>query len=154
MSSKPFGKVLHLKLRSSVVLAAVLASLHLGAIASLVVVAQVSYTSLLLVPLLVYSAIYYFRRHILFLDGRSVISVAQSSLGEWSLRLANGKLLEAELCDDSYVHPLLVVLNFKTNAGSLSVPILYDALEVDQHRRLRSRLKLSKPVEREKLFRH
>ncbi len=154
MSLRPFEKVLHLKLQPSRRLAVILILLHISAFASVLVsVGSHQYWLWLLLPLIILSFAYYFMRHILLIHSQSVISVTQTRQGDWSLRLYNGDNIEAELCDDSYKHPLLVILNFKTKQGRFSVPLFPDALESDFHRLLRCRLTLSRPAEKEKLLR-
>lgn len=154
MSSRPFEKVLHLKIQSSRVLAAVLISLHIAAFISVLVSIEMKPPLFwLLLGATAIASWYYTRKYILLQSPHSVISVTQTRQGDWSLRLYNGGNIEAELCDDSYKHPLLVILNFKTKQGRFSVPLFPDALESDSHRLLRCRLTLSRPAEKEKLLR-
>jgi len=154
MSLRRFEKVLHLKLQPSRRLAVVLILLHIAAFASVLASLEShEYWLWLLLPLIIFSFVYYFIRYIRSIHSQSVISVTQTRQGDWSLRLYNDENIEAELCDDSYKHPLLVILNFKTKQGRFSVPLFPDALESDFHRLLRCRLTLSRPAEKEKLLR-
>jgi len=154
MSSRPFEKLLHLKLRVSRTLAGVLIGLHAAAFSSVTVAIPSNHIVFwLLLLLVVLSFRYYFKKYVLLTHGSSVLSVTQTRQGDWSLRFYNGDNLEADLCDDSYRHPLLVILNFKTQKGGVSVPLFPDALDEDLHRQLRCRLTLSRPAEKEKLLR-
>lgn len=145
MSSILFEKVLHLKCQTSRWLISILVLLHVTAIISVIVSVtenQLLRWSLLLLVILSFS--YYFNKLVLLGHPHSVLAVTQTRQGDWSLQLANGQLVEAELCGDSYQHPLLVVLNFKTSLGGLNVVLFPDALKQDQHRQLRCRLRLLK----------
>jgi len=154
MSSRPFEKVLHLKIQSSRVLAAVLIFIHVAAFISVSLSIEMNQPLFwLLIGVIAISSWYYTRKYILLQSPHSVISVTQTRQGDWSLRLYNGDNIEAELCDDSYKHPLLVILNFKTSQGRFNVPLFADALAPDFHRLLRCRLTLARPAEKEKLLR-
>lgn len=64
--------------------------------------------------------------------------------GAWTLTLASGQELPARLLPSSYVSPALVVLNFRCGRWLLrSLVLARDALDADQHRRLRVRLRLA-----------
>jgi len=155
MLSRPFEKVLHLKIQPSRSLAVVLILLHITAALSVLVSIELKYY-LFWFPFsitIVISFYYYLKKYILLNSPNSVISVMQTRQADWSLRLYNGDNIEAELCDDSYKHPMLVILNFKTKQGRYNVPLFPDALALDLHRLLRCRLTLSRPAEKEKLLR-
>jgi len=156
MLSRPFDKALHLELTASPMLAILLLALHLIAISSLVIITPfIGFGWFLLIPVFIYSAFYYFKKYILLSSNSSVVSVSQSTDGDWSLILGDQSECYVDLCDDSYVHPLLVILNFKVEGSyrRISLPLFKDALGAETHRQLRSRLRLSKPAESEKLFR-
>ncbi|MCK4743550.1 MAG: hypothetical protein KAT25_07000 [Sulfuriflexus sp.] len=157
MSSKPFDKALHLEPKASRTFAALLLALHIIAGLSVaVVIPVIGFTLLLFIPVLVYSGYYYFRKCILLSANSSVIKISQSTDGDWSLILHDQSKHYVDLCDDSYVHPLLVILNFKIEGSSyrrISLPLFRDALGEEAHRQLRCRLRLSKPAEPEKLLR-
>jgi len=154
MSSRQFEKLLHLKIINSRTLAVVLIVLHIAAFAS--VLFSIGANQIIfwfLISLIALSFVYYFQKTVLLTHPLSIVRVTQTRQGDWSLHMYNGEIIDADLCDDSYKHPLLVILNFKTNLGRLSTALFPDALENDLHRQLRSRLTLSRPVEREKLLR-
>jgi len=154
MSSRQFEKVLHLKLKRSYTLTMLLVTLHVAGLMSiLVALSDEQIIIWFFMALVTLSFIYHFPKMILLRHPRSVISVTQTRQGVWSIRFYNNELVDAHLCDDSYKHPLLVILNFKTNLGRFSVPLFPDALDDDLHRQLRCRLTLSRPAEEEKLLR-
>lgn len=154
MSSRSFDKALHLKPETSYLLAGVLVVLHLAALLSITVAFSLDFAGVFfLIILFAVSLGYYLRKYIFSLSKMSVASITQTSEGDWSLRFANGELVDASLSDDSYNHPLLVVLNFVTDSGRVSIPLFRDALPGDLHRQLRRRLSLSRPAQRERLFR-
>ena len=156
MLSKPFDKALHLELKTSQTFAALLVALHVIAGLSIAVVIPFdSFGWLLLIPLFIYSAYYYFKRYVFLSAHNSVIALSQSIDGDWLLILRDQSEHYVDLCDDSYVHPLLVILNFKIEGDyrRISLPLFRDALGKEQHRQLRCRLRLSKPAEPEKLLR-
>jgi len=156
MSSKPFDKALHLELKASQTFAALLLAFHL--IAGLSIAAVIPFDSfawLLLIPIFMCSAYYYLKKYIFLSAHNSVIALSQSIDGDWLLKWHDQSEHYVDLCDDSYVHPLLIILNFK-EAGCyqrISLPLFRDVLGKEQHRQLRCRLRLSKPAEPEKLLR-
>ena len=156
MLSKPFDKALHLELKASRTFAALLLTLHLIAGSSIAVVIPFdSFGWLLVIPIFIYSAYYYFKRYIFLSAHNSVMTLSQSIDGDWSLILYDQSEHYVDLCDDSYVHPLLIILNFKEEGHyrRISLLLFRDALGKEQHRQLRCRLRLSKPAEPEKLLR-
>jgi toxin CptA len=63
--------------------------------------------------------------------------------GTWSIQLVSGRETEARLCPSTFVSVPLVVLNLRR--GRLrrwSLPLFADALDPDQLRRLRQRLRV------------
>jgi len=155
MLSKPFDKALHLELKASQTFAVLLLALHL--IAGLSIAAVIPFDNfgwLLLIPIFIYSAYCYLKKYIFLSSHNSVIALSQSIDGDWLLILRNQSEHYADLCDDSYIHPLLIILNFKLEGGRrISLPLFSDTLGKEQHWQLRCRLRLSKPAEPEKLLR-
>ena len=154
MSSRSFEKVLHLNIRRSRTLTVLLLGLHLLAFASVMISIPVEQPLFwFLVALVCLSAAYYFQKYILLQHPKSVVSVTQTTQKDWSVQLFQGDRLDAQLLGNSFKHPLLVVLNFRTCLGKVSVPLFPDALDNDLHRQCRCRLTLSQAVEKETLFR-
>lgn len=156
MLSKPFDKALHLELKASQTFAALLIALHVIAGLSIAVVIPFdSFGWPLLIPIYICSAYYYFKKYIFLSAQNSVIALSQSIDGDWSLIFHDQSEHYVDLCDDSYAHPLLIILNFKEEGHyrRISLPLFRDALGTEAHRQLRCRLRLSKPAEPEKLLR-
>lgn len=66
--------------------------------------------------------------------------------GSWSVTLANGRQLQAELAPSTFVAVGLIVLDLRS--GHLwrgSLPLLPDSLDPEHGRRLRARLRLGGP---------
>lgn len=65
--------------------------------------------------------------------------------GEWLLETRDGQQLKASLHESTYVHPWLVVLNFRQEGkrGLLSFTLAPDALDPETFRELRVRLKVA-----------
>ena len=155
MLSKPFDKALHLELKASQTFIVLLFALHLVAGLSVAVVIPFdSFGGLLLIPAFIYSA-YYFKRYVFLSAHNSVVGLSQSTDGDWLLIFHDQSEHYVYLCDDSYVHPLLIILNFKEEGhfSRISLPLFRDALGTEAHRQLRCRLRLSNPAEPEKLLR-
>lgn len=73
----------------------------------------------------------------------SVRSARWQSDGTWRITLVSGRELEATLSPSTFVSVPLVVLNLRL--GRLrhrSLPLFSDALDPEQHRRLRQRLRI------------
>ncbi|MGH8456066.1 MAG: protein YgfX [Stenotrophobium sp.] len=65
--------------------------------------------------------------------------------GGWMLHDGAGRHSEAELLGNSYVHPKLLVLNFRLKSGRRRTRLLLgDELDADLLRRLRARLAVEK----------
>jgi hypothetical protein len=82
------------------------------------------------------------RRHGTRNDASAVIRVARGGDEAWTLVRRDGRVDAASLRAGSFAHPLLLVLNFKTELrGNVSVVILTGGTESDELRRLRARLR-------------
>lgn len=76
----------------------------------------------------------------------SVRSVLWQSGGTWRITLVSGQELEVNLSPSTFVSVPLIVLNLRQ--GRLrrrSLPLFSDALDPEQHRRLRQRLRIDGP---------
>jgi len=156
MSLRKFNRVLHLKVHGSKTFGLILLLMHLAALVSVAVVMPNTHAVLfLLIPIIIFSLYYYFRKYVILTDARSVVGISQSTDGEWLLQFHDQSEAAVELCDDSYLHPALVILNFKLTHGHrrISLPVFVDSLVDDEHRQLRCRLRLSKPADKEKILR-
>ncbi|HZP13043.1 MAG TPA: protein YgfX [Nevskiaceae bacterium] len=84
----------------------------------------------------------YLRRHPALGFGRRAITrIHWGADGKWLLTDAEGRKSEATLLPSSYVHPKLIVLNFKLNSGSKRTRIILgDEVVEEPLRALRARL--------------
>ena len=98
--------------------------------------------------LLVFVGISYYwnyRRHILMTAGRSPRRVICEQDRSWYLQDRAGEVREAELMPSSYLHPKLVVLNFRlTKSGRRrNLVLCSDSLDVRSLRQLRQHLRVA-----------
>jgi len=141
MSSTQSFQLLEIERLPSRSLALLLIGLHCAAIACVILV--IPYTTLyilLTIPLIAMNFFIQFRRHVLLSDNLSVIKVQHGEQG-WRVSFTSHEGTDVNICPDSYIHPLFIILNFKSDTGRISVPIPFDAVDPEQHRRLRARLK-------------
>ena len=142
MSSRKSVAPLYLRPAPSRLLLLFLVLIHLLALSVLPFLA-VSAGFLVPVALLVLAGLYrelqlhVFRRH-----PRSVVRAVWESSGRWRLTDALGVERAGELLAESYVHPQLVLLNFKLDgAGRRSLVLLPDSEDRQTLRELRVRLR-------------
>lgn len=77
----------------------------------------------------------------------SLVQVVLNQTGEWLLNFANGRTMPAVLKPFAFVHPLLVVLSFKGEAGTSHIILTPDTVDPDTFRRLRVRLRFKNSAE-------
>ena len=84
----------------------------------------------------------YLRRHpALGFGKRAIVRIHWGADGKWLLTDAEGRKSEAQLLPSSYVHPKLIVLNFKLNTGAKRTRIIVgDEVVPETLRQLRARL--------------
>ena len=84
----------------------------------------------------------YLRRHpALGFGRRAIVKLLWSADGKWLVTDGEGRKSEAVLLPSSYVHPNLIVLNFRLNSGSKRTRIIFgDEVVQEQLRQLRARL--------------
>lgn len=91
--------------------------------------------------LIVCSLFHYRRRYLLPRGGRAVTAVEWKGEREWILHNVLGETETASLSGSSYIHPRLLILNYRTTAGKrLSLCLTADRVDREQLRRLRTRL--------------
>jgi len=140
MSSTRSVPLLELERRSSRSLALILTTLHItAAVCVLLVVPYTSNALLLFLPVLGMNFYTQYCRHVLLSDSKSVVTVRHAEQG-WLLRFLEEEEIDVQILPDSYIHPLLVILNFRQGRQRFSVPLPFDALDPEQHRKLRVRL--------------
>ena len=75
---------------------------------------------------------------------RALLGAVWESDGAWTVVDAGGNRHEAWLLDSSYVHPRLLILNFRLAGGVRTMVLLPDSLPPSVFRRLLVRLRLSR----------
>ena len=89
-----------------------------------------------------------YRIRVTLRDSRAVVRLSRHTDGTWQLQLRNGAKLGATLLHDSYLHPSLIVLNFKLNTGKRrSVVLCRDSADATALRHLRIALALESRVD-------
>lgn len=144
MSSTKYAQPLRLEPKPSHILIALLTMGHLGAIALLIpldfsIIIKLGIAAMLLVSLIVA-----LRKQPGSVGEGGVQTLVWKADGEWLLETVDGESLPATLHESTYVHPWLVVLNFRqaNKRGLLSFALAPDALDGETFRELRVRLKV------------
>ncbi len=98
--------------------------------------------SIALIVLLLLGTVTYHTR-VSLRSPRAVVALNRHADGAWQLRLSSGDSYQARILPDSYVHPDLLVLNFRLSRGKrCSVVLLRDSADTACLRRLRAGLSL------------
>ena len=140
-----FSKRLVIKPHFSPQLAIFFIGLHsLSAAFVLTLFPAVSLYKILIIILIAVSAIYYYQLHIRKQSRRSVEQVSLTTDNQWEVMLARDQTEHnATLLATSFIHRILIILNFKTLSGeryTLIVPS--DAIEASLARKLRARIRV------------
>ena len=149
MSSTKYAQPLRLIPKPSRILIALLTVGHLGAVAVLIPLDLSLFIKLGIAAVLLVSLIIALRKQ----PGRTgeggVQALTWKADGDWVLETAEGESLSARLHESTYVHPWLVVLNFRqeNKRGLLSFALAPDALDHEIFRELRVRLKVAGSLE-------
>jgi hypothetical protein len=145
-------------IKSSRTLSLMTLLLYIGAEVALLLSTVAWYGQLLLTGLLIMQAQNYLRRHIWLRDHESVVALACSSSGLWSLQLANSALKFADLRPTSFVTHFLIILLFITeDQRRISVIITRNSIGFQPFRRLlihlhHNRKKISQVSQKSKFF--
>lgn len=135
---------LHLELRPSRILAALLLMAHGGALVLLVLLPLAWWWRMLLAVALLWSLWRSFNRHALRRGESAITRLVWESDDTWLLKRADGKEQRAHLKPGSYVGPGLVILHF--GGGRFEWPrcvvLLPDAADAESLRKLRARLQM------------
>ncbi len=146
MSSGAYAAPLRLELRPSRVLATLLCALHAVAMLSVLPLSLEWWWRSALLSVVFLSLVHVLRRQALLAGANAVRGLLWESEGSWLLTLGDGRSCAAQLLPGAFVHPWLVVLNFKLEDawwGSRAVVLCADGLDGQSHRRLRVRLRLA-----------
>lgn len=145
MSSTKYAQPLRLEPKPSRILIILLTIGHLGAIAvlfplDLSLVVKLGISAVLMVSLVVA-----LRKQPGRVGEGGVQSLVWKVDGDWVLETIDGESLNVTLHESTYVHPWLVVLNFRqeNKRGLLSFTLAPDALDKEIFRELRVRLKVA-----------
>ncbi len=143
MSSTVFVTPLTLEIRPSRYLAYYVLGVY--AAAGLVVIGlplPAWFKCAMLAVLLLFCAVTYQAR-VSLRSSRAVVGLNRHADGAWQLRTTDGAAHQARLLPDSYLHPELLVLNFRLAGGRRrSVVLVRDSADCADLRRLRVALAL------------
>jgi len=116
---------------------------HGGALACLLSIDLNSVVVFLIGIAIVAGLTYCLCYHVYRCAPQSITKMLWRNGGDWRLVTHSGDVLEADLLPTTFVHPLLVVLNFRAAnpLRRVSVVLLPDAIATTQFRRLRARLR-------------
>lgn len=156
MSSLKSAAPLQVDVRYSPWLAGLTLFVHGGALAILLPLALSLLAKAVLVGAITASLAYILNTHALLRHERAVLRLIWGSDDDWTLHTARGEAVAARLLPGSYVHPLLVVLNFEIDAADMkgrmpsrahrrSVVLAPDSSDAVTLRRLRARLNFFLP---------
>ena len=154
MSSRRSDAALVVKLHPSRRMLVLLVTLHSLALSLLWPLHErLGLMVLLLVPLLLTSLVQSARRYALLTGKHAVTEIVVKNNNDYLLGMPGGRYRQAALRRGSYVHPALIVLNFKHSRWPwyLSVPLLSDSADTEMLRRLRVRLRTLRDGELEEL---
>lgn len=155
MSSRRSEAALVVKLHTSLKMLVVIVMIHSLALSVLwPLQQQMGLYVLLLAPILFLSMLRSTSRYALLKGKYAVTEIILKSNNEYVLIMGDSQAkLQAVLRRGSYVHPLLLILNFKLNRWPwyVSVPLLTDSADEDVLRCLRVRLRTMRDGELETL---
>ena len=145
MSSTKYAQPLRLQPKTSRIFTGLLIAGHLGAAAVLFPLDLPLILKVGIAVILMVSLVTAWRKQ----PGRTgeggVQTLTWKADGEWLLESVTGESINATLHESTYVHPWLVVLNFRQadKRGLLSFVLAPDALPSETFRELRVRLKVA-----------
>lgn len=156
MSSLKSAAPLQVDVRHSPWLAGLTLFVHGGALVILLPLALSLWAKAVLAGAITASLVYILNTHALLRHERAVLRLIWGSDDDWTLHTARGEAVAARLLPGSYVHPLLVVLNFEIDAADMkgrlpsrahrrSVVLAPDSSDAVTLRRLRARLNFFLP---------
>jgi toxin CptA len=145
MSSTKYAQPLRLTPKSSRILMTLLTIGHLGAAAVLIPLDLSLLIKLAIGAALLVSLFVAWRKQPGRVGEGDVQTLTWQTDGEWLLETVDGKQFPASLHESTYVHPWLVVLNFRRedDRRMLSFTLPPDALDAETFRELRVRLKVA-----------
>jgi hypothetical protein len=134
---------LHLNPGMSRHLALLLLLIHGAALVVVATLAAPVWVQIALISAVLVNFYSTFNTHVTGKSQLAVLSMVWDGEGEWTLLTNNGVSSKARLLPTSFVHPLLVVLNFSlVEKGRRSVILMQDSLDQKTFRNLLSRIRL------------
>jgi toxin CptA len=120
--------------------------MHGGALLLIPPLKLPAWLALLLSTAVVVSLTYTLTTHALLSSRRAIVQLIWDAEGKWTLLTLKGERLEAQLLPITYLHPRLVILNFRLGKPweRRAVMLLPDSVDADTFRRLRVRLALTR----------
>ena len=145
MSSEKFEQPLRLQPKTSRILVSLLSVGHIGAIAILFPLDLSLLVKSAIALMLIISLAVSLKKQPGRVGEGGVQTLIWQADGDWLLETADGQSFAATLHESTYVHPYMVVLNFRqeNKRGLLSFPLAPDALGAETFRILRVRLKVA-----------
>ena len=138
MSSRQYAPPLRIKLQPSQFLGIFIISSHILTFSVLWVLPIPSVFILLISPMFILSAYKKLEQHGLLGSKNRIQEVIHDSDGDWKLVWSDNREDYAGVQSDSYRHPFISVLNFKTEDNEkCSVILLPDSVDKESFRRLR-----------------
>ncbi len=121
---------------------ALLAAAHLLAIVAVAALPIPGFVRVIGAVLIAWNGVLTVRDHALRRAAASIVRIARHDDESWQLTQRNGVRVDATLRSGSFVHPLLLVLNFAADGGKKYSVVLVPARETtDVLRRLRAALR-------------
>lgn len=147
MSFNRSDEYLRIKPRFSQFLAWFLFIIHVVTLALIPILTLPIWVSLGMGLGVITSLVITLRTHVLFHGRRAVVGLIWTNDGHWILTYADGMVRSEELMPGSFIHPRLVVLNFRVSDTDFpshfhSVVLCADSVEPSIFRRLRVRLRM------------
>ncbi len=140
--------VLRISLRSSRLLAVILAFAHGAAIAAVLLVDIPFLVKAIFITGLAVSWLFYVRRQVLLLTADSAVAIEIGSDNQLSVQTRRGEWSECEVLGSTYVTPYLTVLNLRHSDGGATrrIVVLPDSIDAGDFRKLRVWLRWKEDV--------
>ena len=135
------GGTLRVELRPSLVVAAVLAAAHAGAMLGALALPLQPWSASIVAGALLVSAWRNLTRHALRRGPAAIVTVAHSEATGWRVTTATRECVGPCTLSGAFVHPRLTILSFSSPCGRIDVLVPEGASDPDEARRLRIMLR-------------
>ena len=135
------NSALRVELRPSLVVAAVLAAAHAGAMLGALALPLNPWSAWVVAGALLVSAWRTLTRHALRRGPAAIVTVAHSEEGGWRATTATRECVGPCTLSGAFVHPRLTILSFSSPQGRIDVLVPEGASDPDEARRLRIMLR-------------